>query len=128
MVCDEIVKNNAIYVSENRRSLNVAGIVFVNGIELINALAMKTYRLDGIRRETFNELPRTYDTFGIQLCNFVLSSYPLVGARLANATFQGVDMTGCALARADLCCADLAGAVLSGSCLSGAVLRGDCLE
>ena len=127
-VFDELVKNNAIYASENRRSLHVAGIVFVNCIDLVNALAMKTIRLDGIRRETFNELLRTYDNFGIQLCNFDLSFYTLVGARLANANFQGVEMKGCDLARADLCCANFKGADLNGSYLRGADLRGACLE
>lgn len=127
-VFDEIVKNNGIYAFEDRCSLSAACIVFVNCINLINALAMKTIVLDGIRKEVFSELLKTYDNFGIRLTNFDLSFYMLVGARLANADLSGVDMRGCDLARADLCCANLAGADLNGSYLRGADLRGACLE
>ena len=127
-IFDEIVKNNGIYASEERCSVATAGAVFVNCINLVNALAAKTVCLSGIRREVFNDLLRTYDNFGIQLTNFDLSFYILVGARLSNANLSGISMRGCDLARADLCYADLARADLNGSYLRGADLRGACLE
>lgn len=124
----ELIRCNAICFSDGEAALATANIVFVNCINIINAMSDEVVQLDEPLRKGFNYLLRMYDNYGVQMTHFDLSFYSLAGARFTGADLSGINMTGCDLTRADLCCVNLSNTNLNGSYLRGADLRGANLE